>query len=72
MFLIYGGALLLLFEPVHNALRGWPCSLRGLVYVAGIFAVEYATGWLLREGSPAHAPGTTPATALEHPRLDPP
>lgn len=48
MFLIYGGALLLLFEPVHNALRDWPWPLRGLVYVAGIFAVEYATGWLLR------------------------
>ena len=47
MFLIYGGALVLLFEPVHNALRGWPWPLRGLVYVAGIFAVEYATGWLL-------------------------
>lgn len=48
MFLIYGGGLALLFEPVHNALRVWPWPLRGLVYVAGIFAVEYATGWLLR------------------------
>ena len=48
MFLIYGGALLLLLEPVHNALRDWPWPLRGLIYVAGIFTVEYATGWLLR------------------------
>lgn len=48
MFLIYGGALALIFEPVHEALRAWPWPLRGLVYVAGIFAVEYATGWLLR------------------------
>ena len=48
MFPIYGGAMALLFEPVHDAIRPWPWPLRGLLYVVGIFAVEYATGWLLR------------------------
>jgi len=48
MFPIYGASLALLFEPVHDLLRPWPWPLRGSVYVAGIFGVEYATGWLLR------------------------
>jgi uncharacterized membrane protein len=47
MFPIYG-LLAPVGEPIHNALRShfWP--LRGLVYLLGIWAVEYATGWLLR------------------------
>lgn len=47
MFPIYG-SMVFLFEPVHDFLRPWPWPMRGMVYVAGIFAVEYATGWLLR------------------------
>lgn len=50
MFPIYGSAAFL-FEPVHDSLRAllplaWP--LRGLVYTAGLFVVEFASGWLLR------------------------
>jgi uncharacterized membrane protein len=48
MLPIYGLLIFLLFEPVHNALRGWPWPLRGLIYMLGFFALEYATGWLLR------------------------
>jgi uncharacterized membrane protein len=47
MLPIYGLAAFL-FEPVHDALRGSPWLLRGTVYMLGIFAVEYAAGWLLR------------------------
>lgn len=47
MFPIYG-LLAPLFEPAHNAVRAWPWPLRGLLYVAGILAIEYLTGWLLR------------------------
>lgn len=47
MLPIYGLAAPL-YEPVHNALRGQFFLVRGLVYMAGIWAVEYATGWLLR------------------------
>ena len=49
MFPIYGGALLLLFEPAHDALRTWAWPLRGLIYAVGSFAVEYLAGWLLRK-----------------------
>ncbi len=47
MFPIYG-LLAPLGEPVHDLLRAHFWLLRGLVYLAGIWAVEYATGWLLR------------------------
>jgi uncharacterized membrane protein len=43
MFPIYGSAALL-FEPVHDAVRGAPWGLRGLAYAIGIFAVEYVAG----------------------------
>ncbi len=48
MFPIYG-LLAPLGEPIHNLMRprAWP--LRGLVYLLGIWAVEYLTGWLLRK-----------------------
>jgi len=47
MFPIYGLAVLL-YEPVHNAVRtrAWP--LRALLYAMGIMTVEYATGRALR------------------------
>jgi len=47
MFFIYG-LLAFLFEPVHNLLRSWLWPFRGVVYVAGLYSVEFATGWLLR------------------------
>ncbi len=47
MLPIYGLAVFL-FEPLHNFLRPYPWPLRGLVYVAGIYVVEFLTGWLLR------------------------
>lgn len=47
MFPIYGLAAPL-YEPLHNSLRSWPWFLRGIVYVLGIWLVEYLTGWLLR------------------------
>lgn len=48
MFPIYG-LLAPLGEPIHNALRGRVWVVRGLVYLLGIWAVEFATGWLLRK-----------------------
>src|SRR5262249_25636980 len=47
MFPVYG-LLAVAFEPAHDALRGRPWLLRGAIYAAGILAVEYAAGWLLR------------------------
>ena len=47
MLPIYG-LLAFLFEPVHDFLRNWPWPLRGIVYVAGLYAVELITGWILR------------------------
>ncbi len=44
---IYGGTALLL-EQVHGELGGAPLPLRGLVYLAIIYAAEYSTGALLR------------------------
>jgi uncharacterized membrane protein len=47
MFPIYGLAAFL-FEPVHDQLRSNFWILRGLIYTAGLFVVEFVTGWLLR------------------------
>lgn len=47
MLFIYGGGVLL-FEPVHDAVRGLPLVARGGIYMAGCFAVEYVTGFLLK------------------------
>lgn len=46
MFPIYGMAVLL--EPIHNEIREWPLLLRGGVYTALIFSIEYLSGWLLK------------------------
>jgi len=46
MFFIYGLAVFL--EPLADALENRNILTRGLAYVLCIFAVEYATGWLLR------------------------
>jgi uncharacterized membrane protein len=37
-----------LFEVVHTALGGAPWPLRGMVYMLGCFAVEYATGFAIK------------------------
>lgn len=46
-FPLYGLAALL-FEPLHDAARALPWVARGIIYVAGIWAVEYAAGWGLK------------------------
>jgi len=45
MFPIYGMAVFL--EPIHDYLRKLPVFLRGLLWMAFIYAIEYTTGWLL-------------------------
>jgi hypothetical protein len=47
MFFIYGGGGLA-FEQAHHMLAEWPWAARGAVYMVGCFAVEYATGVLLK------------------------
>lgn len=47
MFPIYGfGGLA--FETCHEIVRGWPWIARGALWTGLIFAVEYASGALLR------------------------
>lgn len=46
MLPIYG-LIAPLYEPVHDALRTWPWSARGLVYSAGFIVIEFIAGWLL-------------------------
>lgn len=45
MFPLYG-SIVLLYEPVHEAIRSWPWIARGACYLIGFFAVEYLAGWL--------------------------
>ena len=40
----FGG---LLFELVHQTVSPLHWTLRGLIYVAGIFVVEYIAGWII-------------------------
>jgi len=47
MFPLYGAGGLV-FEPMHDVLRHLAWPLRGLIWAALIFLVEYASGWLLR------------------------
>lgn len=47
MFPIYGGGGLL-FEQAHALIAAWPWAARGAVYMVGCFAVEYATGWVIK------------------------
>jgi uncharacterized membrane protein len=46
MFLIYG--LAVAFEPVHRWIRHWPTPIRGLIWVALIFFLEYGAGAFIR------------------------
>lgn len=50
MLPIYGLAAVL-FEPVHDAVRGLAWPVRGALYAAGIFVVEYVAGWLLERAT---------------------
>lgn len=45
MFLIYGCAVFL--EPLHHMIAGWNWFLRGLVWVAMIWGIEYTSGLVL-------------------------
>ena len=45
MFPIYGCACLI--GPVYQILKHLPKAVRGLIYMTGIFSVEYATGRFL-------------------------
>jgi hypothetical protein len=47
MLPIYGSAAVL-FEPAHDRLRDRPAWQRGAAWVAGIFAVEAASGTAIR------------------------
>ena len=47
-FPLYGMAVFL-FEPLHDAVRYLPWMARGMIYVVGIWLVEYAAGWTLRQ-----------------------
>ncbi|MGA7988219.1 MAG: hypothetical protein WCB51_07460 [Candidatus Dormiibacterota bacterium] len=49
MFPIYGLSALL-FEPVHDVLRGKPLWQRMAAYSVGIMGVEYVAGMALRKG----------------------
>lgn len=48
MFPIYGGAVLFLYEPAHDAIRSIAWPLRGLLYMLGFFAIEYLSGWIIK------------------------
>ena len=47
MFPIYGLAVCI--KPVYTAIRWLPPMLRGIIYAAGIFAVEFCSGTLLKK-----------------------
>ncbi len=47
MFFIYGAAIFL--EPFFNIMSSYPLVIRGGVYAACIFFVEYLTGTLLKK-----------------------
>ncbi len=47
MIPIYG-LIAFLFEPAHDAFRSMPWPVRGLMYTAGLWIVEFLTGWILR------------------------
>jgi len=71
MFPIYG--LAVFFEPIHNQIRSWPILIRGLIWTAAIFTVEYLTGWTLAEvlgRCPWDYTGTTPYQLHGYIRFD--
>ncbi len=48
MFPLYG-LLAPLGEPVHDALRSLPWVIRGTAYLLAMWAIEFASGWALRQ-----------------------
>ena len=46
MFPIYGLGIIL--EPAHELIRGFLWIYRGFIWAAIIFAIEYATGYILK------------------------
>lgn len=46
MFPIYGLAIFM--EPVHDRIRSWPWTLRGIIWVLLIWTIEYSTGGIIR------------------------
>jgi uncharacterized membrane protein len=46
MLPVYGAGGLA-FEIGHRAMADWSWPARGMVYMAGCFAVEYAAGWVI-------------------------
>jgi uncharacterized membrane protein len=46
MFPIYG-SIAFLYEPLHDALRGWPIAARAVVWALGFTAVEFASGFAI-------------------------
>lgn len=46
MFPIYGMAVFL--EPLHNRIRSNPWLIRGFIWAAIIFTIEYLSGWTLQ------------------------
>lgn len=46
MFPIYGMGVLL--EPIHDRIRHLNWFVRGIIWMLIIFALEYATGWLVK------------------------
>lgn len=47
MFPVYGGGGVLLVH-VHAVIAAWPWAARGVVYCAGAFALEAASGWIIK------------------------
>ncbi|HEX2954972.1 MAG TPA: hypothetical protein VHR47_13460 [Bacillota bacterium] len=47
MFPIYGGAGMLM-ECIHEATRFRPWLLRGIIWLAVIWSVEYVSGWSIK------------------------
>lgn len=71
MFPIYG--LAVFFEPIHHKISSWPLIVRGLIWTAVIFVVEFCTGWTLAEflgRCPWDYTGTTPYHLNGYIRLD--
>jgi hypothetical protein len=50
MFPIYG-SIAFLYEPLHDALRGWPIAARALVWALGFTAVELASGFAIERAT---------------------
>ena len=41
------GSIVLLYEPLHDALRGQFILFRAMIYLVGFWVIEYAGGWIV-------------------------